>query len=155
MTSDNSTINNIKFFFSDFCIPCCSTFCGDIKLGVLKIGDLAKNKCKSINFCCKFFSDSQYNLDQMSTPENIVIDRGLQSSDHTIINVLYNGTNNTGNVNTNLDDTCIICSSNISGAVIMPCLHSQFCFECIEKWQIEKGTCPTCREKISDIVQCI
>ena len=155
MSSDNRFITNAKFLFSDFCIPCCSAFWSDVKTGIVKIGDIAKNKCNSVNFCCKFLSDSHYNLDQLSSPENIVIERGVTPSENTIINVLHNGSNNTGNVNSNIDETCIICSSNISGAVVMPCLHSQFCFECIEKWNEQKGTCPSCREKISDIVQCI
>ena len=52
-------------------------------------------------------------------------------------------------------ETCIICSDNCSGAVVIPCMHSQFCYSCIEKWQDKNGTCPACREKITDIVQCL
>ncbi|MCO5583082.1 hypothetical protein L7F22_036989 [Adiantum nelumboides] len=40
---------------------------------------------------------------------------------------------------------CQICLHNPRNVVIMPCLHGQFCKECVEAHQKDNNTCPTCR----------
>ncbi|KAI5058765.1 hypothetical protein GOP47_0026935 [Adiantum capillus-veneris] len=40
---------------------------------------------------------------------------------------------------------CQICLRNPRNIVIMPCLHGQFCGECMEVHQKNNRTCPTCR----------
>ncbi|KAI5077071.1 hypothetical protein GOP47_0009136 [Adiantum capillus-veneris] len=40
---------------------------------------------------------------------------------------------------------CQVCLRNPRDIVIMPCLHGQFCGECLEAHQKTNRTCPTCR----------
>ena len=45
-------------------------------------------------------------------------------------------------------DVCSICMDSTSN-VRLPCGHTQFCMECISKW--EEQTCPLCRHPIDEI----
>ena len=54
-----------------------------------------------------------------------------------------------------VDDTCIICQDNMKIARVEPCGHSEFCLQCILKWQktpIQEKSCPLCRVPIKKIV---
>lgn len=41
--------------------------------------------------------------------------------------------------------SCRICLRNPRNVVIMPCLHAQYCEDCVDKHQTNHNTCPTCR----------
>ena len=53
------------------------------------------------------------------------------------------------------DDPCIICKDNMKIARVEPCGHSDFCLQCLLKWQKNPQTeksCPLCRVPIKGIV---
>jgi hypothetical protein len=47
-------------------------------------------------------------------------------------------------------EVCIICQEIIEKIGGLACLH-HFCFECINKWLANSGTCPLCRHECSVI----
>ena len=51
------------------------------------------------------------------------------------------------------DNTCIVCGTSHVTSMIFPCLHYQFCLQCINMWKVKSNTCPICRMEIGSIVQ--
>ena len=176
-SNDNDNGNN-----NDNDLNCCS-YLMNIKVGLIRFFRFSLNRCSAMRYCCsylssndccecesrggrkilkcsvchnrcagclnRFLSEFNCNLDDLEQDngcghgvDNIIIASGEQKLESL-------------QRNTTELETCIICSDNCSGAVVIPCMHSQFCYSCIEKWQDKNGTCPACREKITDIVQCL
>ena len=59
----------------------------------------------------------------------------------------------------NDDNLCIICFANQKNAVMVPCGHGRFCFdcgnECIRTFTGPDPTCPLCRAPIAQCIQII
>ncbi|MBI20007.1 MAG: hypothetical protein CMB73_05480 [Euryarchaeota archaeon] len=50
---------------------------------------------------------------------------------------------------------CEFCKINVADVVILPCGHSMYCNECLEKWYETSEVCPKCKVSMHDVVQCI
>jgi len=50
---------------------------------------------------------------------------------------------------------CEFCSIKVADVVILPCGHSVYCNDCLEKWYETCSLCPKCKVIMSDVVQCI
>jgi hypothetical protein len=53
---------------------------------------------------------------------------------------------------------CQICYTSSRDAIILPCLHLQYCNECLRQHQARhsewQSECPTCRSKIRGVLHC-
>ncbi|CAM6104084.1 unnamed protein product [Calypogeia fissa] len=47
---------------------------------------------------------------------------------------------------------CLICLESPKDAICMPCLHSGYCFRCLEEHRKRSRTCPTCRTILSGVL---
>ncbi|CAM6119598.1 unnamed protein product [Calypogeia fissa] len=47
---------------------------------------------------------------------------------------------------------CRICLQSPKDAICMPCLHSGYCFRCLEEHRKSSRTCPTCRTILSGVL---
>lgn len=47
-------------------------------------------------------------------------------------------------------DACAICFEPLSEGSTLPC-HHRFHSICVEPWLLKKGTCPTCRYRVSEV----
>lgn len=45
----------------------------------------------------------------------------------------------------NSKEECIICRTNHSDSIVLPCGHACFCSKCLEHWFAENSNCPFCR----------
>jgi len=48
--------------------------------------------------------------------------------------------------------TCVICLDKPTNIVLMPCMHSRFCGECMRRHRLTSGRCPTCRGNIMGVL---
>lgn len=51
---------------------------------------------------------------------------------------------------------CEICCANVkegTRAVVTPCGHAVFCYDCIMKWKANNDTCPSCRGPIGNVTK--
>jgi molybdenum cofactor biosynthesis enzyme MoaA len=49
-------------------------------------------------------------------------------------------------------NTCVICFDKPANTVLMPCMHSRFCGECMRRHRTTSGSCPTCRGNIMGVL---
>jgi hypothetical protein len=47
---------------------------------------------------------------------------------------------------------CVICLDKPANTVVMPCMHSCFCVECMRRHRTTSGRCPTCRGNIMGVL---
>lgn len=45
-------------------------------------------------------------------------------------------------------DCCICLERRPLGVALLPCLHDQFCADCIDRWRRRADTCPLCRRDV-------
>ncbi len=168
--------NNVSIYHSCY---------NQINRGIYNLFYFTLDKCSSVrgccsylsnNFCCRknkeqmlcsvchdrccgclkrFLSEFNCNLDDLEGMDSTKLDTVTKNALGVDNNIIDNVIHSTGISSTGISETCMLCSENLSGAVIMPCMHSHFCYSCIEILHEKNGNCPTCREKIADIVQCI
>ncbi|GAQ81223.1 hypothetical protein KFL_000740230 [Klebsormidium nitens] len=51
-------------------------------------------------------------------------------------------------------NNCKICFSRTKNAVLLPCLHADYCMQCIAEHRKRRNTCPTCRTPLSGTLEC-
>eukprot|EP00936_MAST-01D_sp_MAST-1D-sp1_P002358 g2358.t1 len=56
-------------------------------------------------------------------------------------------------VDDGIDADCVVCMQNACGAVLLPCGHGDFCFECAQKVATRKAECPICRTPIREALR--
>ena len=56
-------------------------------------------------------------------------------------------------VDDGIDAECIVCMQNACGAVLIPCGHGDFCFECAQKVATRNAECPICRTPIREALR--
>jgi len=50
-------------------------------------------------------------------------------------------------------NTCTICMTSHVTSMLLPCLHFQFCHDCITEWLKKTPSCPICKRQDSTVVQ--
>lgn len=52
-------------------------------------------------------------------------------------------------------DKCIVCFANQRNAQVLPCMHFEYCTQCLATHRQRSNTCPTCRTPIRGILDII
>lgn len=52
-------------------------------------------------------------------------------------------------------DKCVVCYANQRNAQILPCMHFEYCMQCLATHRQRNNTCPTCRTPIRGILDIV
>ena len=92
---------------------------------------------------------------ECSSSSSSSYDSSDSSSEHYLGSSSYDSP--TGIINDDIDDNnideCTICNKKKCDAVVLPCRHASFCYECVQEWRKKQNTCPACRRMIKDTLQ--